>query len=96
MHRDQYLLCSDGLPAMVPDPDIGLTLEIFSDSLQTVAKQLIKLANNNGDHDNISVVVARRSAEPEPLGTRSWGSAEPVVFVKKYMARGVQIANGGR
>lgn len=70
---DLYLLCSDGLPSMVPDPDIGLTLEIFGDNLETVAKQLIKLANNNGGHDNVSVVLARRGSEPEPPRRGVWG-----------------------
>lgn len=56
---DLYLFCTDGLHDMVPDEDIRLTLDIFGDNLETVAKQLIKLANDNGGRDNVSVVVAK-------------------------------------
>lgn len=66
--NDLYLFCSDGLHALVPDPDIRLTLEIFGDNLATAAKQLLKLANYNGGRDNVSVVVAKGSAAPEPRG----------------------------
>ena len=56
---DQYLLCSDGLSDMVEDPDIHLTITTFGDNLDTVAKQLIQLANENGGKDNVSVLIAR-------------------------------------
>lgn len=54
---DIYLLCSDGLTDMVPDEEICLTLDKFSDSLEQTADQLITLANKNGGKDNISVVL---------------------------------------
>lgn len=53
-----YILCSDGLSDMVEDEDIHLTLTTFSGNLDTVARQLIQLANDNGGRDNISVVMA--------------------------------------
>jgi protein phosphatase len=53
-----YILCSDGLSDMVEDEDIHLTLTTFSANLDTVAKQLIQLANDNGGRDNVSVVMA--------------------------------------
>src|ERR1700760_3012347 len=55
---DVYLLCSDGLSDMVEDEDIHLTINTFNDNLDTVAKQLIQLANDNGGRDNVSVVMA--------------------------------------
>ncbi|MBP6514646.1 MAG: Stp1/IreP family PP2C-type Ser/Thr phosphatase [Steroidobacteraceae bacterium] len=55
---DYYVLCSDGLTDMVEDEDIHLTISTFSANLDTVAKQLIQLANDNGGRDNISVMVA--------------------------------------
>ena len=58
---DIYLLCSDGLPDMVTDEDIHLTISGFNDSLDVVTEQLIKLANKNGGRDNISVMLARVS-----------------------------------
>ncbi|HEY4212361.1 MAG TPA: Stp1/IreP family PP2C-type Ser/Thr phosphatase [Steroidobacteraceae bacterium] len=55
---DVYLLCSDGLSDMVEDEDIHLTINTFGDNLDTVAKQLIQLSNDNGGRDNVSVVMA--------------------------------------
>ena len=56
---DFYVLCSDGLSDMVEDDDIHLTISTFSANLDTVAKQLIQLANDNGGRDNVSVVMAQ-------------------------------------
>ena len=55
---DVFILCSDGLSDMVEDDDIHLTINTFSANLDTVAKQLIQLANDNGGRDNVSVVMA--------------------------------------
>jgi len=56
---DLYLLCSDGLSDMVEDDDIQLTINTFGANLETVAKQLVLLGNDNGGRDNISVVLVR-------------------------------------
>jgi len=56
---DVYTLCSDGLSDMVEDDDINLTISTFGANLDTVAKQLIQLANDNGGRDNVSVVMAQ-------------------------------------
>ncbi|HUN27618.1 MAG TPA: Stp1/IreP family PP2C-type Ser/Thr phosphatase [Steroidobacteraceae bacterium] len=59
VHRgDFYIMCSDGLSDMVEDDDIHLTVSTFGANLDTVAKQLIQLSNDNGGRDNISVVMA--------------------------------------
>ena len=55
---DFYVLCSDGLSDMVEDDDIHLTISTFSANLDTVAKQLIQLTNDNGGRDNVSVLMA--------------------------------------
>jgi len=55
---DIFILCSDGLSDMVEDEDIRLTISTFGANLDTVAKQLIQLANENGGRDNVSVVLA--------------------------------------
>jgi PPM family protein phosphatase len=62
---DVYILCSDGLSDMVEDEDIRLTISTFGANLDTVAKQLIQLANENGGRDNVSVVLAQ-AVEPFP------------------------------
>ena len=56
---DLYLLCSDGLPDMVEDVDIHLTISTFNASLDVVSQQLVELANNQGGRDNISVMLAQ-------------------------------------
>ena len=56
---DFFVLCSDGLSDMVEDDDIHLTISTFSASLETVAKQLIQLSNDNGGRDNVSIILAQ-------------------------------------
>ncbi|MEL6869905.1 MAG: Stp1/IreP family PP2C-type Ser/Thr phosphatase [Pseudomonadota bacterium] len=68
---DIYLLCSDGLPDMVDDEDIHLTINTFSDNLEVAAKQLVTLANEHGGRDNISVMLARIK-EPFPAKKGLW------------------------
>jgi protein phosphatase len=52
-------MCSDGLPDMVEDEDIHLTISTFNNDVKTVGEQLIKLTNDNGGRDNVSVVLVR-------------------------------------
>jgi len=56
---DYFLLCSDGLPDMVEDEDIHLTISTFDKDIHTIGEQLIKLTNDNGGRDNVSVVIVR-------------------------------------
>ena len=55
---DVFLLCSDGLPDMVEDEDIHLTISTFNASLDVVGQQLVQLSNEHGGRDNISVMLA--------------------------------------
>ena len=57
--EDVYLLCSDGLPDMVEDEDIHLTISTFNASLDVVGQQLVELANDHGGRDNVSVMLAQ-------------------------------------
>jgi len=66
---DYYVLCSDGLSDMIEDEDIHLTISTFSANLDTVAKQLIQLSNDNGGRDNVSVIMAQ-VIEPFPAHRR--------------------------
>ncbi len=59
---DIYLLCSDGLNDMVDDEEIRLTLSKYSANLVEAAHELVRLANESGGKDNISVVLARPRA----------------------------------
>ena len=67
---DVYLLCSDGLNDMVEDGEIAATLASLPEQLETCAAQLVRLANDYGGRDNVSVVLVRvRQAFP---ARRSW------------------------
>lgn len=56
---DIYLLCSDGLNDMVGDADIELALCELRANLPLAAKLLVQMANDNGGHDNVSVILAK-------------------------------------
>lgn len=56
---DIFLLCSDGLNDMVNDEEIRLTLSKYSANLSEAAHELVRLANEGGGKDNVSVVLAR-------------------------------------
>lgn len=55
---DHYVLCSDGLYKMMPDDSIRETVE-GADSIEAVATELVRVANERGGSDNVSVVVVR-------------------------------------
>lgn len=54
---DLYLLCSDGLTGMVADAEIADVLASCQADPETAARQLLKMANNSGGNDNISIIV---------------------------------------
>ncbi len=62
-HSDIVLLCSDGLNDLVDD---WMIREIMTsgDSLEVVAENLIRAANNNGGTDNITVVLVETFVDP--------------------------------
>lgn len=59
MVGDIYLLCSDGLNDMVEDDDIQSTIYALQSNLPLAADQLIQMANDNGDRDNVSVILVK-------------------------------------
>jgi len=65
---DIYLLCSDGLNDMVEDADIELALCELKANLPLAANVLVQMANDNGGHDNVSVVLARVQAQSARRG----------------------------
>lgn len=54
--QDYILMCSDGLTNMVEDEDIRTIVHSQRDVAERVEK-LVEAANNNGGHDNITVIV---------------------------------------
>jgi serine/threonine protein phosphatase PrpC len=55
---DVFLLCSDGLTGMVPEPRVKHLLEA-EPSLEAAGRALIAAANDAGGRDNITVVLFR-------------------------------------
>ena len=56
---DVYLLCSDGLPDMVSDEEITMTLTSPQLDVEQCAVRLVDLANDRGGRDNITVVLVK-------------------------------------
>jgi protein phosphatase len=56
---DIYLLCSDGLHNVVPDQRIQSVLQSGDNSLQAMAAALIRMANDAGGPDNVTVALIR-------------------------------------
>ena len=75
-----YLLCSDGLNDMVDDEEIHLTLSKYSANLVQAATELVRLANEKGGKDNVSVVLIRPQ---NPSGGRTGIMAKFNSFLKK-------------
>ena len=62
---DTLLLCSDGLTKELSDSEIALSLE-ENDDPQAAADRLIRMANEAGGNDNITVIVLREA--PRAVG----------------------------
>lgn len=56
---DIYLLCSDGLSDMISNEEIGMVLRTSAADIKRCARQLVRMANNNGGHDNVSVILIK-------------------------------------
>lgn len=66
---DVYLLCSDGLSDMLLAAEMSDILAQCQSSLEETSRMLVQTANDNGGHDNISVILIRvRSASSKTAG----------------------------
>ena len=63
---DIYLLCSDGLTDMVRDEVIAQILAANQGDLATGCRLLVDAANENGGHDNVTVMLVRVMVEIPP------------------------------
>lgn len=61
--NDVFLLCSDGLSNKVSANEMQQIVADNVDSLQNACAELVKLANQNGGEDNITVVIAKFSGD---------------------------------
>ncbi len=64
---DLFLLCSDGLTAMVDDETILAEIERNRSDLRSAAKALVRAANRGGGEDNITVIFFEVAGAPEDL-----------------------------
>ena len=62
---DIWLLCSDGLSDLVDDWIIQEVIAGNEDDLETIGHSLVRLANQNGGKDNITVMLLRIHGEGE-------------------------------
>ena len=70
---DQLLLCSDGLTDMITQAQIKAVLNRTLTIEEQIA-ELIRVANEQGGNDNITVVLAKNNV---PLDERSVGATKP-------------------
>jgi len=63
---DILLICSDGLTTMVPDSQIAKCIQAIGQDLDRIGDELIRMANEAGGHDNISLILIR--VEPQAAG----------------------------
>jgi serine/threonine protein phosphatase PrpC len=68
-HGDQLLFCSDGLWELVRDPDMERVLRQSPDTRQASSK-LVALAKEHGGLDDITAILVKLSAAPEPAPRR--------------------------
>ena len=80
---------------MVEDEDIQLTINTFGANLETLAKQLVLLSNDNGGRDNVSIVLVRVLDNFPAQRGSSTGSSECSDRERRIsMARLVLISTG--
>lgn len=77
--NDMYLLCSDGLTDRVSLSDIQAAMEIMGGNLPLAAHEMVKLANEQGGRDNISVALVKVS-KPFPARRGFWKSLWRRIF----------------
>ena len=63
---DVFLICSDGLSNKVSAAEMQQILNENFDALQNACAELVKLANENGGEDNITVVIAKLTGDDLP------------------------------
>lgn len=53
---DIIIMCSDGLSNLVPQEEM---FKLAKKNIEIASKELVKIANDNGGYDNITVVVIK-------------------------------------
>jgi serine/threonine protein phosphatase PrpC len=74
---DLFLICSDGLPAMLRDSDIQQVVESQDGDPKRVADALVVAANRAGGEDNVTVVAFEIVEQPAGSGGETAETAVP-------------------
>jgi protein phosphatase len=90
---DLFLLCSDGLTAMVQEPKLKPIIQ-SSDSLEQVGRALIAAANDAGGRDNITVILFRLEEIAVPGGNAAIEHADQAT--SEYATLSGGAAGGSR
>jgi PPM family protein phosphatase len=69
---DKYILCSDGLTAVV---DEGKILQALQEDLQSAVNSLVDLTYKNGAPDNVTVIAAEVGESTSAISPASFGAA---------------------
>jgi protein phosphatase len=82
---DCFLLCTDGLWGVVPEPELVTTLEHEppADAVYT----LVELANRHGGPDNVTVQIARIPDGVTSVGARPPAKADDAVAARAFANR---------
>ncbi len=88
---DRILLCTDGLYENVSNDRLRQVLQ-KSEKSQTACGELVKLANQGGGSDNITVIVVSVRQEPSSLSEESGPSTRPAVETARLPSQAPRTA----
>src|SRR3954447_17228297 len=82
---DVFLVCSDGLTSMVPEPEVKRLLG-SGGSLDRIGRSLIAAANDAGGRDNITVILFRLEEVDDRRGEVGGEGSEPTAAYETFPA----------
>ncbi|MCB9729888.1 MAG: Stp1/IreP family PP2C-type Ser/Thr phosphatase [Deltaproteobacteria bacterium] len=88
---DVFLMCSDGLSDMVDDWSMQNVLEVNADDLQEAAGCLVRMANDRGGKDNITVMLVRVDDEPAQAEEVTDPGGRTPFYVEDTKPSGVRV-----
>ena len=93
---DLFLICSDGLPTMVTDDQVGAAILSAAFEPSAAAEALVAAANARGGEDNITVVLfeLEEGEEPSAPAEPPAGATEPTRDEPVAMAERAEPATG--
>ncbi|MCK4533429.1 Stp1/IreP family PP2C-type Ser/Thr phosphatase [bacterium] len=90
-NNDLFILCSDGLTAVVEDEEIYRTVVESKGDINLLCGRLIGLANEKGGPDNISIEVLMLKNDEKGIVNRKSNFSEPVITIPEEDGEVLQI-----